>query len=161
MFLTQHTQNICITFGQRRSNVIDAGLTLYKCYTLYKCFVKSSAAPLKRRHIRNIHVVTTRTQDTNRGLQRFRENCHRMWECENICCRQSVVCDTEISWHTHDIRMKYVLHTHAYAQHTRGICMAYARHTHDIDITYAWHTHAIRVHTHYKHMAYSCHTYGI
>ena len=42
----QQTQNICITFIQRRPNVFDAGPTLYKCYTnvsrllgdwLFKC----------------------------------------------------------------------------------------------------------------------------
>ena len=30
---TQQTQNICITFVQRRPNVFDVGPTLYKCYT--------------------------------------------------------------------------------------------------------------------------------
>ena len=30
---SQQTQNICITFVQRRPNVFDAGPTLYKCYT--------------------------------------------------------------------------------------------------------------------------------
>ena len=29
----QQTQNICLTFVQRRPNVFDAGPTLYKCYT--------------------------------------------------------------------------------------------------------------------------------
>ena len=29
----KQTQNICITFIQRRPNVFDAGPTLYKCYT--------------------------------------------------------------------------------------------------------------------------------
>ena len=29
----QQTQNICITFVQRRPNVFDVGPTLYKCYT--------------------------------------------------------------------------------------------------------------------------------
>ena len=29
----QQTENICITFIQRRSNVFDVGPTLYKCYT--------------------------------------------------------------------------------------------------------------------------------
>ena len=29
----QQTQNICITFIQRRLNVFDVGPTLYKCYT--------------------------------------------------------------------------------------------------------------------------------
>ena len=31
--VTQKTQDICITFIQCWTNVFDAGLTLYKCYT--------------------------------------------------------------------------------------------------------------------------------
>ena len=30
---SQKTQNICITFIQRRPNVLDVGSTLYKCHT--------------------------------------------------------------------------------------------------------------------------------
>ena len=30
---SQQTQNICITFVERRRNVFDVGPTLYKCYT--------------------------------------------------------------------------------------------------------------------------------
>ena len=30
---SQQTQNICMTFIQRRPNVFDVGPTLYKCYT--------------------------------------------------------------------------------------------------------------------------------
>ena len=33
------TQNICITFVQRWSNVFDVGLTLYKCYTMFSCLL--------------------------------------------------------------------------------------------------------------------------
>ena len=29
----RQTQNICITFVQRRTNVFDVGPTMYKCYT--------------------------------------------------------------------------------------------------------------------------------
>ena len=41
--ITPQTQNICITFVQRRPSVFDVGPTLYKCYiyvgpTLYKCY---------------------------------------------------------------------------------------------------------------------------
>ena len=36
---TQYTQNICITFIQRRPNVFDAGPTLYKCYTNILCLL--------------------------------------------------------------------------------------------------------------------------
>ena len=34
---TQQTQNIRITFIQRRPNVFDVGPTLYKCYTNVLC----------------------------------------------------------------------------------------------------------------------------
>ena len=37
--LTQQTQNICITFIQRRPNVFDVGPTLHKCYTNVLCFL--------------------------------------------------------------------------------------------------------------------------
>ena len=36
---TQQTQNICITFIQRRPNVFDVGPTLYKCYTNVLCLL--------------------------------------------------------------------------------------------------------------------------
>ena len=32
-YVTQQTQNICITFIQRRPNVFEVGPTLYNCYT--------------------------------------------------------------------------------------------------------------------------------
>ena len=35
----QQTQNMCITFVQRRPNVSDAGRTLYKCYTNVLCLL--------------------------------------------------------------------------------------------------------------------------
>ena len=35
----QQTQNICITFEQRRPNVFDVGQTLYKCYTNALCLL--------------------------------------------------------------------------------------------------------------------------
>ena len=35
--VSQQTQNICITFVQRRPNVFDVGPTLYKCYTNILC----------------------------------------------------------------------------------------------------------------------------
>ena len=39
--LTAHqTQNICITFIQRRPNVFDVGPTLYKCYTNVLCLLR-------------------------------------------------------------------------------------------------------------------------
>ena len=34
---SQKTQNVCITFIQRRPNVFDVGPTLYKCYTNVLC----------------------------------------------------------------------------------------------------------------------------
>ena len=36
---SQQTQNICITFVQRRPNVFDVGPTLYKCYTDVLCLL--------------------------------------------------------------------------------------------------------------------------
>ena len=36
---SQQTQNICITFIQRRPNVFDVGPTLYKCYTNVLCLL--------------------------------------------------------------------------------------------------------------------------
>ena len=41
MMTTQQTQNICIplNFVQRRPNVFDVGLILYKCYTKLLCFL--------------------------------------------------------------------------------------------------------------------------
>ena len=36
---TQQTQNICITFVQRRPNVFDVGPTLYECYTNVLCLL--------------------------------------------------------------------------------------------------------------------------
>ena len=37
----QQTQNICITFVQRRPNVFDVGPTFYKCYTNVLCSLDS------------------------------------------------------------------------------------------------------------------------
>ena len=39
---TQQTQNICITFVQRRPNVFDVGPTLYKCYTNVLCLLRKA-----------------------------------------------------------------------------------------------------------------------
>ena len=36
---SQQTQNICITFIQRRPNVSDIGPKLYKCYTNVLCLL--------------------------------------------------------------------------------------------------------------------------
>ena len=38
---SQRTQNICITFVQRRPNVFDVGPTLYKCYANVLCSLGS------------------------------------------------------------------------------------------------------------------------
>ena len=38
---TELTQNICITFIQRRPNVFDVGPTLYKWYTHVLCLLSS------------------------------------------------------------------------------------------------------------------------
>ena len=37
--MSQQTQNIYITFVQRRPNVSDVGPTLYKCYTNVLCLL--------------------------------------------------------------------------------------------------------------------------
>ena len=37
--LIKQTQNICITFEQRRPNVFDVGPALYKCYTNVLCLL--------------------------------------------------------------------------------------------------------------------------
>ena len=37
--IPQQTQNICITFVQRRPNVFNAGPTLYKCHTNVLCLM--------------------------------------------------------------------------------------------------------------------------
>ena len=37
--LSQQTQNICITFVQRRPNVFGVGPTIYKCYTNVVCLL--------------------------------------------------------------------------------------------------------------------------
>ena len=39
----QQTQNICITFVQRRHHVFDVGPTLYKCYTNDLCLLRGGA----------------------------------------------------------------------------------------------------------------------
>ena len=41
---SQQTQNICITFVQRRPNVFDVGPTLYKCYKNVLCLLGLNAA---------------------------------------------------------------------------------------------------------------------
>ena len=41
----QQTQNICITFVQRRPNVFDVGPTLYKCYTNVLCLLGGHLSP--------------------------------------------------------------------------------------------------------------------
>ena len=38
-YTTQQSQNVCITFVQRRPNVFDVGPTLYKCYTNVLCLL--------------------------------------------------------------------------------------------------------------------------
>ena len=42
---TQQTQNICITFVQRRPNVFDVGPTLFKCYTNVLCLLGTIHRP--------------------------------------------------------------------------------------------------------------------
>ena len=42
---SQQTQNICITFVQRRPHVFDVGPALYKCYTNVLCLLGEPPAP--------------------------------------------------------------------------------------------------------------------
>ena len=44
--ISQQTQNICITFVQRRSNVFGAGPSLYKCYTNVLCLLGCGSSKL-------------------------------------------------------------------------------------------------------------------
>ena len=53
---SQQTQNICITFVQRRPNVFDVGPTLYKCYTNVLCLPGYSLGHLSQK------VVNIRTR---------------------------------------------------------------------------------------------------
>ena len=48
---TQQTQNICIIFVQRRTNVFDVGPTLYICYTNVLCLLGSGLKPQTLNHI--------------------------------------------------------------------------------------------------------------
>ena len=43
---TQQTQNICITFIQRRPNVFDVGPTWYKCYANVLCLPGNNSVTL-------------------------------------------------------------------------------------------------------------------
>ena len=68
----QQTQNICITFVQRRPNVFDVGPTLYKCYTNVLCLLGNgsyihlqsrlelTARPAQRKALHMAHGSTTR-----------------------------------------------------------------------------------------------------
>ena len=51
---TQKTQNICITFVQRRPNVFDAGPTLYKCYKNILCSLGRRRVPESSTRFRNV-----------------------------------------------------------------------------------------------------------
>ena len=66
--VTQQTENICITFVQRRPNVFDVGPTLYKCYTNQLCLL-------------GIHVAWSEKQEllflVKRSISLTRETrCH-------------------------------------------------------------------------------------
>ena len=55
---SQQTQNILVTFVQRRHNVFDVGPTLYKCYTNVLCLVEA--------HRGRVDHTTTCTQQCSR-----------------------------------------------------------------------------------------------
>ena len=44
---SQQTQNMCITFVQRRPNVFDVGPTLYKCHTNIWCLLVAAFEPFE------------------------------------------------------------------------------------------------------------------
>ena len=48
--LSKQTQNICITFAQRRPNVFDVGPTLYKSYTNVLCLLEYTSRSLTKLH---------------------------------------------------------------------------------------------------------------
>ena len=52
---TQQTQDVCITFVQRRPNVFNVGPTLYKCYTIVLCWLGSD----KDERVRTFEVDQT------------------------------------------------------------------------------------------------------
>ena len=53
----QQTQNICITFVQRRPNVFDVGPTLYNCYTNVLCLLGRAVGTAQL----GIHTVSSRS----------------------------------------------------------------------------------------------------
>ena len=69
---SQQTQNICITFIQRRPNVFDVGPTLHKCYTNVLYLLGVSHSPLwDVNSCRNVNFVFYKYRSTQqtRGVQ--------------------------------------------------------------------------------------------
>ena len=48
---TQQTQDMCITFVKRRSNVFDVGPVLFKCYTHVLCLLTRAPGPAVKANI--------------------------------------------------------------------------------------------------------------
>ena len=55
---SQKTQNICITFVQRRPNVFDVGPALYKCYTNVSCLLGWASGHCSGRHVDHFDAET-------------------------------------------------------------------------------------------------------
>ena len=68
--LPQQTQNICITFAQRRPNVFDIGPKLYKCYTNVLCLLGRCRSASQRRPTQDYAAVA------------FCEHAHRRMKCD-------------------------------------------------------------------------------
>ena len=63
--LQQQTQNFCITFIQRRSNVFDVGPTLYKCYTNVLCLLGYGRCNLSFTNL-SMFITKRKKNETNK-----------------------------------------------------------------------------------------------
>ena len=63
--LQQQTQNFCITFIQRRSNVFDVGPTLYKCYTNVLCLLGYGRCNLIFTNL-SMFIIKRKKNETNK-----------------------------------------------------------------------------------------------
>ena len=67
---SQQSQNFCITFVKRRSDVFDVGTTLYKCYTILFLLSKHVGAAIKTNMICSpvTEISTTYSMFDNKSL---------------------------------------------------------------------------------------------
>ena len=69
LLAAQQTQNICITFVQRRPNVFDVGPTLYKCYTNVLCLLAGDVGgSIRSRRPHAFHVLSISAEQS---LERY------------------------------------------------------------------------------------------